>query len=208
MIVTKWGRDTLNLAKMPLDPLEHTVLMTAARHLQASAGVIRRRMAQRMSCEHLLNHLFAQAFKDHHLICVREAPYPDFGVGDPSTDRPQTLDLLVITPDKRREILIEAKQVHDGTGDAWRDRLAHGGSIAADITKLRDIPAAPGRTRLALCYFTTPNEGWEAAGWKRWLERSPSMQGLVWERLDGGAGPLFPLGNDGWMDILAHKLDE
>ncbi|CCG42129.1 hypothetical protein PHAMO_340002 [Magnetospirillum molischianum DSM 120] len=164
-------------------------------------------MAQKLSCEALLCHAFARGFDGNELICVRETPYPDF-TGDLAqldVARPESLDLYVLTPDKRREVLIEVKQVHDRTGNAWRDRTSNGGSIPQDIAKLSRIPSAPGRTRLMMVVFTTPEAGWELSDWRDWLDKSPSMPEVSWERLDDGPGPLFKL-NGGWLDIVVHKL--
>jgi len=192
-----------------LDAHERRVLAIGAAGFKRNAAVIAERMAQALSCEHLLCYSFARGFATDQLICVRETPYPDLGgdLAQLEVSRPEALDLYVLTPDKRRETLIEVKQVHDWTGNAWRDRTAHGGSIAQDIAKLSRLPSAPGRSRLMMVVFTTLDAEQDLSDWRTWLEKSRSMPDVSWQRLDDGPGPLFRL-QDGWLDILVHKLDD
>jgi hypothetical protein len=189
---------------LSLDTFERGVLGRAAEYLAQFAADIATRMHSRYSCESYLTYLFAKAFDDHPLICTRETPYADLGVN--KCDLRVALDLRVLTPDKTRSLLIEAKQVHDCTIDSYRDRPPeYGDSIAFDIGKLSKIPALPGRTRLAMVLMTSLAPDETSPGWLAWLKRARSLD-LVWERISPGDGPLFPMPDGGWFDIYVHKV--
>ena len=187
-----------------LDDFERGVLRKAADHLARCAAKIADQLGTRFSCESYLTHLFAEAFDQDQLICTRETPYADVNAAAPNIGT--ALDLQVLTPDKGRSVLIEAKQVHDRTQDSYRARPPeHGDSIAFDISKMSKIPDRPGRTRLVMVLMTSLAGVEKPADWLNWLKSAKPLD-VLWERIESGGGPLFPIAGNGWFDIYVHKL--
>jgi len=193
-----------------LDGFEREVFGVAVAGLAANSSSIRARMEQRLSCEGYLNYLFARSFSHHEAICVRETPYIDLGADESCSNLgpKAALDLMVMTPDKRRTLLIEAKLVHDCTINAYRDRESYnGGSVYGDIGKMGNLPVGKGRRRLVMVMMVSLSglEGPEA--WLRWLRNvNRNLPDDFWQPLEGKATPLFPVGESGWFHIYLHRL--
>jgi hypothetical protein len=135
---------------------------------------------------------------------VREVPYVDLGSDTPTK---AGLDLMVISPDKTRSTLIEAKLVHEGTRNFYRARAPkNGSSIAGDASKLLLLPPKPGRSRLLMVVMVSLSGAGSPAEWTEWLMDASPLRALGWFRIDLGVGPLFRISDKGWLDILIYKV--